>query len=231
MKILFKNPVFFMQCVLPAILMPIIMGIYMFSLLNGEESIISLKEIGEFNTITACVILGIMHFFSMIIYIAVTAISRDGKNAKFTKYIPVPLYKQIRYKIAPSVLVNLIPIVICAIVSIYLFKEKLIEIIIISIIAIMLSIIESYAMIIVDLKRPKLEWDTEHAVVKQNFNMIFQMLYCAAILGIIVYLSKVLENINVVTALVIILTLSLIPIFIIDKFIKKKQITLFNKIN
>jgi len=161
MKILFKNPVFFMQCILPAILMPVILGIYFLSVLSGEDAVKIIEEMGDFNTTSVCIILGIMHFFSMMVYIAVTAISRDGQNAKFMKYIPVPLYKQIRYKIVPSVLINIIPIIMVAIASIYLFKGNILEILAISIIAIILSIIESYTMIIVDLKRPKLEWDTE----------------------------------------------------------------------
>lgn len=231
MSILLKNPTFFIQCVLPAILIPIILGIYMFSFLKGEEGINIIGGIEELDATLTCTILGIMNFFSMTIYIAVTAVSRDGGNAKFMKYIPVPLYKQIRYKIIPSVLVNILPIIMCAVLAIYLFKGKVVEIVLVSIVATILSIIESYAMIIIDLKRPKLDWDTEQAVVKQNMNMLFQMLYGVVILGIIIYLAQALKDIEVKYVLAMMLSISTIAVLIIDRLIKKKADNLFEKIN
>ena len=167
----------------------------------------------------------------MMIYIAVTAISRDGQSAKFMKYIPVPLYKQVRYKIIPSVLINIIPIVICAVGAGYLFKNNIIEIVIISVIAIILAIVESYVMMIVDLKRPKLEWDTEYVVVKQNMNMVFQIVFVLIVLGVIVYLAQVLETVSIPLSLLIMMVLAILPVCIIDKVIKKKENKLFEKIN
>lgn len=231
MKLLLKNPIYLMQCVLPAVLMPVIMGIYILSAISLENTTNVIEEISEFNTTVACTILGIMHFFSMMIYIAVTAISRDGQSAKFMKYIPVPLYKQIRYKIIPSVVINIISILMCGGAAVYLYRNNILEIVIISMIATILSVIESYAMIIIDLKKPKLEWDTEYAVVKQNINMIFQIIFVLIVLGGIVYLAQVLETLNVWFSLLIIFAIFSMVVVIIDKIIKKNENKLFKKIN
>ena len=42
----------------------------------------------------------------MFVYISATAISRDGQNAVFMKYIPVPLMKQIDYKVVPNIVMT-----------------------------------------------------------------------------------------------------------------------------
>ena len=97
-KCLIRNPVFFMQCLLPAILIPLLMIVMVILQMKNSITPQMSEQLNSFNGntfIVACVILGVIQFFSMFIYIAITAISRDGKNAIFMKYIPVSLYKTI----------------------------------------------------------------------------------------------------------------------------------------
>ena len=172
MIMLFKNPIYFMQCVLPAFLLPVIFAIVFFA--GSDESLKEITQMAINPTVVLCVAIGINTFLLSMIFISVTAISRDGQNAVFMKYIPVPLYKQIIYKCLPSIIISIIPIVFVIVAISYLLNYYNVLFIIYSlIISILISILYSYLMIIVDLKRPKLNWDTEYAVVKQNFNMIF----------------------------------------------------------
>ena len=76
----------------------------------------------------ACIILCVIQFFSMFIYISITAISREGENAVFMKYIPVSLYKQYIYKCIPNIIMNVVTIVICLAVAQYLLKLPIITI-------------------------------------------------------------------------------------------------------
>ena len=112
-KLLIRTPIFFMQCVLPSIIFPIIIGV---------PAILSVKESGwdftvlqqDFGNIinSSLGIIGILVsilFMFIFNYASVTAISRDGENAVFMKYIPLDYKKQIFYKAFPGIVLNIIP--------------------------------------------------------------------------------------------------------------------------
>ena len=197
-----RNPVFLMQCLIPAILIPIIMVVVVYTGLNsdgmGLEQITQMAQQMPTNTfIIACAILGVIQFFTMFIYISITAISRDGENAVFMKYIPVPLYKQYMYKIIPNVIMNIVTIIITLGMAEYLLNLPVITLIALFIVATIMGILQSIAMIIVDLKRPKLNWDSEYAVAKQNLNLVFPALLAMINIAIMVGLVFLLKHINV----------------------------------
>lgn len=178
-KCLIRNPVFFMQCLLPAILIPLLMIVMVILQMKNSITPQMSEQLNSFNGntfIVACVILGVIQFFSMFIYIAITAISRDGKNAIFMKYIPVSLYKQYIYKCIPNIIMGSITSIISIVIANIILKLDMLMIVLVFIAAIIMNVAESIILIIIDLKRPKLEWDSEYAVVKQNFNLIFPMI-------------------------------------------------------
>ena len=192
-KTLLRNPVFFMQCVLPAILFPILMIVVTFAGMRGEQNGTTV-DVTSMITNKTSVYLGIgilcaIQFFLMFIYISATAISRDGQNAVFMKYIPVPLMKQIDYKVMPNIIMTTIMSVITIIIVEYLFRLPIIYLLLITIAAIMMGILQSYISIIVDLKKPKLEWNSEYAVVKQNMNLIWPVILGLLNITVIIILS------------------------------------------
>ena len=108
-----------MQCLSPAIFIPIIMIGIVYLQTNSiqKEGFQLLFSVINVNSIQiASILLGIIEFFTMFIYISITAISRDGSNAVFIKYIPVSLYKQYIYKIVPNMIMSLFSIVITLII-------------------------------------------------------------------------------------------------------------------
>ena len=195
LKILIRNPIYFMQCVLPALLIPvvfIIAGLSGFMSQEGNVELNTLKaQIQPFleNPITICVLLCILQFFSMMIYVSATAISRDGKNAIFVKYIPLSLYKQFIYKAIPNIIMRIIAILVTLAVATYIINLPISINICIFVISFVLSVIQSYLMLLVDLKKPKLEWDTEYAVVKQNMNLMWPAILGVVNIGIIIALT------------------------------------------
>lgn len=95
--------------------MPVFMLAIFFLAGNGEETKIELSSLlngNIYNTITVCVLIGIIQFFNISIYVSATAISRDGLNATFIKYVPVPLYKQFIYKAMPNIILSAVPALI-----------------------------------------------------------------------------------------------------------------------
>ena len=230
-----RNPVFLMQCLIPAILIPIIMVVVVYSGLNsdgkGLEQITQMLQQMPTNTfIIACAILGVIQFFTMFIYISITAISRDGENAVFMKYIPVSLYKQYLYKIIPNIIMNIVTIIITLGMAEYLLNLPVITLIALFIVSTIMGILQSIAMIIVDLKRPKLNWDSEYAVAKQNLNLVFPVLLAMINIAIMVGLVFLLKDINVYIGIGLLGILYIVATVVTNKYLYNKQYELANKI-
>ena len=230
-----RNPVFLMQCLIPAVLIPIIMVVVVYAGLNsdgmGLEQITQMIQQMPTNTFfIACIILGVIQFFTMFIYISITAISRDGENAVFMKYIPVPLYKQYMYKIIPNIIMNIVTIIITLGMAEYLLRLPVITLIALFIVATIMGILQSISMIIVDLKRPKLNWDSEYAVAKQNLNLVFPVLLSIVNIVILVGFVYLLKDINVYMGIGILGILYIAAIVITNKYLYNKQYELADKI-
>lgn len=230
-----RNPVFLMQCLIPAILIPIIMVVVVYTGLNsdgmGLEQITQMVQQMPTNTFfIACIILGVIQFFTMFIYISITAISRDGENAVFMKYIPVSLYKQYLYKIIPNIIMNIVTIIITLGMAEYLLNLPVITLIALFVVATIMGILQSIAMIIVDLKRPKLNWDSEYAVAKQNLNLVFPVLLAMVNIVILVGFVYLLKDINVYVGVGILGILYIIATVITNKYLYNKQYELADKI-
>ena len=230
-----RNPVFLMQCLIPAILIPIIMVVVVYTGLNsdgmGLEQITQMVQQMPTNTFfIACIILGVIQFFTMFIYISITAISRDGENAVFMKYIPVSLYKQYMYKIIPNIIMNIVTIIITLGMAEYLLNLPAITLIALFVVATIMGILQSIVMIIVDLKRPKLNWDSEYAVAKQNLNLVFPVLLAMVNIVILVGFVYLLKDINVYVGVGILGILYIVATVITNKYLYNKQYELAEKI-
>lgn len=230
-----RNPVFLMQCLIPAVLIPIIMVVVVYAGLNsdgmGLEQITQMIQQMSTNTFfIACIILGVIQFFTMFIYISITAISRDGENAVFMKYIPVSLYKQYMYKIIPNIIMNIVTIIITLGMAEYLLRLPAITLIALFIVATIMGILQSIAMIIVDLKRPKLNWDSEYAVAKQNLNLVFPVLLAMINIAIMVGLVFLLKDINVYIGIGLLGILYIVATVVTNKYLYNKQYELAEKI-
>ena len=232
-KCLIRNPIFFMQCLLPAVLIPILMiALVVLEMKNYNTSQIN-EQLKSFNVdtyIIACVILSVIQFFSMFIYISITAISRDGKNAVFMKYIPVSLYKQYIYKCIPNILMGTVTTIISIVAANIILHLDIIMIVLLFILSTIINIVNSIILIIIDLKRPKLEWDSEYAVVKQNFNLIFPMLTSMATILIIVLSGVFMANINVYVGIIILTLIFTGILYFVNMYLYKNQNNLANKI-
>ncbi len=232
-KCLIRNPVFFMQCLLPAILIPLLMIVMVILQMKNSITPQMSEQLNSFNGntfIVACVILGVIQFFSMFIYIAITAISRDGKNAIFMKYIPVSLYKQYIYKCIPNIVMGSITSIISIVVANIILKLDMLMIVLVFIAAIIMNVAESIILIIIDLKRPKLEWDSEYAVVKQNFNLIFPMIISMIAIFIIILAGVFLTNINVYIGIIILSLIFAIILYFANMYLYKNQNRLASRI-
>lgn len=232
-KILFRNPIFFMQCILPIFILPIMMiVIFIAGMSSGEADITQIGTMiqGKDSVFVGSAILCAIQFFTMFIYISVTAISRDGQNAVFMKYIPLSLEKQITYKTMPNIIMTVIMNLFVIGGVQFLFKIPVIYLILVAISSIVIAVFNSYIMILVDMKKPKLDWNSEYAVVKQNINLMWPVIFSMVnILIIIIYTNVALIN-NGYFVMGTLTIVYLLGTIIVKKYIQKNANKLFEKI-
>ena len=237
-KNLFRNSMVFMQCVYPMIISLITVIIISIILLPKLNEILNNPDIKqlignlEFDLSIVYIILSGIQVLFMISPASLTSISRDGKNAGFMKYIPISYFRQILYKGLPQIFINSISVIIiigilyCAFPSI-----GIVNVLLVFISSMILNVLNSYSMIIVDLLNPKLEWDSEYEILKQNNNRYFEYAFTVIIILILVYLNKVLEGINLNLAIIITSIVFLFILIIELILIKIRENKLMKKIN
>ena len=233
LKLLVRNPIFFMQCVLPSIIFPIIITVpAIMELANTTPDIAVLQNdfskfintnFGLMGSLVAILV------FYMFNYTSVTSISRDAQNAVFIKYIPISLEKQIMYKIMPGILLNMFPIIYLLIFMICFIPGIVLKTIVyIVIVSMLINVLNNVLMILVDLKNPKLKWITEQAVVKQNFNMFFAMAFVGVEVLLVFVLGMFINELDLL--FIILTTIFMLVTILIKKYIKNNQEKIFEKI-
>lgn len=237
-KNLFRNSMVFMQCVYPMIISlitVIIISIILLPKLNEVLNNPDIKQlIGnlEFDLSIVYIILSGIQVLFMISPASLTSISRDGKNAGFMKYIPISYFRQILYKGLPQIFINSISVIIIVGILYYAFPSiGIVNVLLVFISSMILNVLNSYSMIIVDLLNPKLEWDSEYEILKQNNNRYFQYAFTVIVILILVYLNKVLEGINLNLAIIITIIVFLFILIIELILIKIRENKLMKKIN
>ena len=97
---------------------------------------------------------------------------------------------------------------------------------------VILNIIFSYIGVLIDLKRPKLIWETEYAVVKNNMNMLIHSIFQS--FGVVfITVATIIINIftkDILMYLVILNILVLLVLMIMKIYIKKNQAKLMKNI-
>ncbi len=236
-KNLFGNTTFFMQTIYPAcitIMMLIILVLsFRFYVMEKNQELYILMADLKLTLEGVAIIAGITQILFSFSNISMTAISRQGKNAIFMKYIPVDIYKQFILKNVPQCIVNgLISIILLIAIKIMFISVTWREILCILPICITLGVLNSYIMLIVDTKRPILNWNSEIEIFKQNGNKIFQYIWTITIILLLMYTYNIFKNVNINIVMLIIFIFFTILLFILDRYVKKqiKKNKLFKKI-
>lgn len=230
-KQLLRNQTFFMQLVFPIITIFLIMQVAVNGIIPVLEELIQSDEtIKEaiasipITTKTVNIILCVIQVLISIPAISLTAISREGKSAIFMKYAPISFHKQFLYKNAIQLIVNFIITVAVLVITYSLLPNiDMVQAILLFITATLISLINSYAMLMVDVKRPQLNWDSEYEVTKNNPNKIYQYVFMILMVLVLLYISKVLEEIAITKFLIIQTIIFTIIFSIFELWIRNKK--------
>ena len=233
-----KNSTFFIQCIFQYIftilILLFIINLFMPIIINSfqEEDLINKMGIDNFALQCICIIIGIIQIIFTLGNLSITAISREGKNAMVMKYIPVPLYKQFLWKNIPQILINTIAIIgMAVIIAIYIPRISIFYYLAGILIAMILNIINSFLMVVVNLRKPNLDWIIETSALKNNGNKLYQYVITIVIILILIYLVKIFKDVNIIISLSVITIILFIILFIINMLIKNNINKLFKKVN
>jgi len=212
LKLLIRTPVYFLNCILMNFLWPVFLMIPMFaqpkSKGNFDSIILYLQSTDIVVIIIAALALGIFITASNII--TSTAISREGKNLFFIKYIPVDYRKQIMGKAMSGAAMGFIGMLMVAPIAVIFLKIRAYVVVISIMISILGILFSAFFGILLDITMPKLNWDTEQKAVKQNFNGVISIFGSLALSGALVFLSIKLPFSSTVLCVMIILIFGLV---------------------
>lgn len=199
-RILLRTPIFFMNCVLMNFIWPVFLLMpFLMNQGSGADTGSMLESIrqafrdGEPSAmvITWAAFFGATAFFAATNGIAASALSREGRLLYVMKMVPVPYWTQLVAKLTLGILLAAVgPLLIIILIAVVFNASPLL---ILSTLALLPAalIIPNLAGLWFDLLWPKLDWDNEQKAVKQNLNVLFQMLV-GIILGVTAALPALL---------------------------------------
>lgn len=211
LKIMFRTPQFFINCIAMMIYMPAIFGIAFFSGSKIEKISLLITDSSYYGYVLA-MIFGFSILFVCGGGAAFTAVSREGKDFMVSKYIPVPIKDQVKAKIILSIVINeCAALIIIAVLA--LLKSSMILLIMSAIISILSVGLVAVIGLFLDYRSPKLEWDSEKDIFKKNFLPLIFMFAAFALGGLLALVSYILNSYIIVFLITSIVIVVLIAIF------------------
>lgn len=236
-KKIIKNPIFFIQNILQYIFIGIIVGVLIKLLLpifiEQIKTDTMLEQIGieAFKLQATLIVIGIIQIVFTFSKLSITAISREGENAIFMKYIPISLYTQFKIKTLPQKIINtIIILIVLTVIYLQIAEISFLYYIIAFITAMIINLINSELMVLLDLKKPNLNWTNEASLAKDSGNKLYQYVLTIITLLILSYFSRILDGVNFVPSIIIINIILILFYLGLNIFINKKINKIFNKI-
>ncbi|MEI7667724.1 MAG: hypothetical protein WCI62_01865 [Erysipelotrichaceae bacterium] len=209
LKLLIRTPIYFLNNISIIIILPIIMFGSLFAIKDPDiDKLYSMLRSIEWNNpafllYAIGVGLGFGAFSAAINMITCSAISREGSQLYFMKYIPMSYFQQIQAKVYSGLFISVLG-VLGFIVPMVIFFNIGYGVAILTIISAFLgTYLINYLGIIVDMIHPKLIWEQEAAPVKQNINIVFVILPAIAISAIYFFFIIKLPSNALVSSLIL----------------------------
>lgn len=178
-RLLTRTPVFFTNCIAINFLWPIFVYA-MLKIQHYEISITRLRQLYAAKDIRIQLffllgVIGISVILSAINSLSSNAISREGKHFSFMKYIPISYWTQWNVKALVGILFPAIGVLIFFIPACMVIQVPLVHILLFTLLSLMSISFVSYMGIYIDSIQPKLIWDDEMSVLRENYNTFFSM--------------------------------------------------------
>lgn len=178
MRILYRTPTFYTHCIISNFLWPIffIAIVKVLSPTTNASYIRGNYLINPHIRLFMLVfIIGISAFVTALNSISSNSISREGKHFQFMKSIPLSYKSQLNVKASIGIFMAILGVMIFFIPTCLFLRVPLLDIIIYVILGILSSTFTSYLGLYIDSVQPKLVWDDELSVLRENYNVFFSM--------------------------------------------------------
>lgn len=231
LRTILRTPIFCIQCIIIPLIYPlIILSVLIIAIILSKNMGVNITEklLEIINTSSGqAIFLGVAQVFFMMNFCSIIGISKDSKTAILTKTLPMELNNQFDIKTKIGKRINLLSTVIITFAYYYTVQNINASIIVFSILYLMNSIGENIKLLI-DIKKPQINWNSEYTMMKQNTNVMNVLFYTLAVLMGLLVISKIIKKANIF--LVTLLIISLVAYLAITNYINKNQNKIFRKI-
>jgi ABC-2 type transport system permease protein len=229
-KVLLRTPIYLFNCVSTVIIIPFIFIVMplmtgtgdmmspiifiVMPLMTGTGDMMSpIIGLIEANLETALLIFaGAFMMFSLLNPTASTTFSREGKHFWIDRSLPINYSSHIIGRIISPMVLHLATILAITIGFNYFVKLDLIYLLIPFVVGFLGGIPLSLIGLIVDLKRPLLDWTNPQRAVKQNLNVLIGMVANLIFIAALVGLNYLFLKIDLNFTLIILLDIGLISL-------------------
>ncbi len=190
LKLIFRTPIFFMNLALIDIIMPVMLIVSMVVAV-GSVDLASVKSMVTGNVTGGILVTGafiLFVFISAMNGITATAISREGKQLQIMQFIPMHYRDQMNAKLLSGVIISMAGMIVTMVFLVIFFKISLGIALLMFLAGTNAVILTRLTGMFIDAANPKLKWDNEQKAVKQNMNLVFNMLIGLGAAGVAVVL-------------------------------------------
>lgn len=230
-KTISRTPIFCIQCLLIPIIYPlIILEVFTIAVIVSKKLGIDIIRnfLGIINTsIGQAIFIGVGAVFFMMNFSSIIGISKDCKTAILTKTLPIKLEKQFNIKIEIGKRINMLSVIIITFCYWYAVKNLAPTIVMFTILYLLNSIGEKIKLLI-DIKKPQINWDNEYTMMKQNTNIMNVLFYTIAILITLYLISQIIKPAHYFLAIILIIVS--IAYGATTLYIRKNQEKIFKKV-
>lgn len=136
-----------------------------------------------------------------------SALSREGSNFNVMKFIPVSYKTQVMAKVWLGYLCGLASSLLTLVIITIMLKVPLVFAVLMFLPMAVGAFIPNIMGILPELYWPKLHWDHEQKAVKQNLNVLVEILGGMGLMGLAIYGGTVLMNIGVLPVAMLFITI------------------------
>ena len=231
LRVLFRTTAFLINCISVNFIWIFILFLPFLSSqneMNALKEVLEIAKLKEYQGFLIGLIFAFSIFSNAANNIGVTGVTREGKDFFINNYIPITYKEIVISKLIPGIIMGLINLVLLIFIEFILLKPSITIIILTIPISLLALIFVNLIGLLIDIYNPRLNWDNEYKAVKQNVNVIINLLLNIAIAGIVGFLAfkfKLSLNFTAISIFTIFILANILLYKIItnygEKFFKK----------
>jgi len=175
-KLFLRTPIYVMNSLVGVIVLPLALILPFLTQPEDFKKLLAEVQGPQYGFVTALVVLGIVLLGSSMNMISCTSVSREGHMFWISRMIPVSPKSQVLAKLLQSSVFSSVCQIVIAIPLSLLLHISPVRLLVILVLGTLVNILMNVLGLIIDLLRPKLEWNDPQEAIKQNLNVLFSML-------------------------------------------------------